>query len=139
MVLNAKAGSSHKRAELLKKMGKDAAALAEMEKAPFDAEIEDHWPLVVDAKFFRLYLMAEAGLRISPESIGGIADDYISLMPTGERVSKNTDRAFQALIEFATRKIVVSRTHASAFVISRLLRQSQIDLAISSHIHGGNR
>lgn len=90
-----KSGVFHKRAELLKKMGKDTAALAEMEKAPLDAEIEDHWPLVVDAKFFRLYLMAEAGLPISTGQLAEIPDDYISLMPMGERVSK------ERLIELA--------------------------------------
>jgi hypothetical protein len=92
-----KSGVFHKRAELLKRMGKDAAALAEMQKAPLDAEIEDHWPLVVDAKFFRLCLMAEAGLPISPTQLAEIPEDYISLMPTGERVSK------QRLIELSRR------------------------------------
>lgn len=94
---NCKTGVFRRRAELFQKMGKGAAALDEMEKAPFDSEIEEHWALVMDAKFFRLYLMTQAGLPISPEQWAEIPDDYISLMPTGERVSK------EQLIEAAGR------------------------------------
>jgi hypothetical protein len=94
-----KTGVCHKRAELLKKMGNETAALAEIEKAPFDSEIEDHWALVVDAKFFRLYLMAQLGLPIPPEQLAEIPDDYISLLPTGERITK------KQLIEQSRRKL----------------------------------
>jgi hypothetical protein len=83
-----KSGVFHKRAELFHQMGNDSAALVEIEKAPLDSEMEDHWALVVDAKFFRLYLMTQAGLPISLDQWMEIPDDYISLMPTGERVSK---------------------------------------------------
>jgi tetratricopeptide (TPR) repeat protein len=80
-----KTSAFRKRAELLRKLGSQAAALEEIEKAPFDSEIEDHWALVVDAKYFRLYLMVETGLPIPPEQWAEIPDDYISLLPTGER------------------------------------------------------
>ena len=83
-----KTGVFHKRAEIFHEMGNDAAALKEIGKAPFDSEIEDHWALVMDAKFFRLYLMAHAGLPIPPEQWVEIPDDYISLMQRGARVSK---------------------------------------------------
>lgn len=83
-----KTGVFHKRAELFKRMGNDSAALAELQKAPFDSEIEDHEALVVDAKFFQFYLMVEAGLPISSEQWAEIPDDYISLLPTGERFTK---------------------------------------------------
>jgi hypothetical protein len=64
---NCKTGVFRKRAELLQRMGRGAVALDEMEKAPFDSEIEDRLALVMDAKFFRFYLMTQAGLPISPE------------------------------------------------------------------------
>ena len=86
--LDCKTNAFRNRALLFHKMGQPAAALAEIEKAPFDSEIEDHWALVMEGKFFRLYLMASAGLPIAPEPWAEIPDDYISLMPTGERVSK---------------------------------------------------
>jgi tetratricopeptide (TPR) repeat protein len=85
---NCKTSVFHKRAVIFHKMGNDSAALKEIQKAPFDAEIEDDWALVMDAKFFYLYLMVEAGLPISSEQWAEIPDDYISLMPTGDRVSK---------------------------------------------------
>ncbi len=69
-------------------MGNNAAALKELAKAPFNSEIDDYWALVMDAKFFYLYVMLEAGLPISSEQWAEIPDDYISLMPTGARVSK---------------------------------------------------
>lgn len=81
-------GVFHKRAELFKILGKDAAAIVEMEKAPFDSEIEEHWALVVDAKFFRLYLMTRVGFPITQEQWAEIPDDYISLFPMGERITK---------------------------------------------------
>jgi hypothetical protein len=93
-----KAGVFHKRAELFHELGNDSAALEEIEKAPFDSEIEDHWALVMEAKFFRLHLMAESGLPIPPEQWAEIPDDYISLMPTGKRVSK------EQLVEHSKRR-----------------------------------
>ena len=93
-----KAGVYHKRAELFHQLGNNVAALAEIAKAPFDSEIEEHPALVMDAKFFRLYLLAKAGLPISPEQWAEIPDDYISLMPEGVRVSK------EQLMEASTRR-----------------------------------
>ncbi len=55
---------------------------------PLDSEIEDYWALVMEAKFFRLYLMARAGMPLPPEQLAEIPDNYISLFPTGERISK---------------------------------------------------
>ncbi|WP_298353995.1 hypothetical protein [Rhodoblastus sp.] len=83
-----KTGVLHKRAELLHRMGNEAAALDEIEKAPFDSEIEDHWALVVDAKFFRLLLRTQLSASIGPDEWSEIPDDYVSLLPTGERISK---------------------------------------------------
>ena len=57
--------------------------------APFESEIEDHWALVMEAKFFRLYLMVQARLPIPSEQLAEIPDDYISLFPTGERMAKD--------------------------------------------------
>jgi len=85
---NCKTSVSHKRASIFYEMGNNAAALKELAKAPFDSEIDDYWTLVMDAKFFYLYVMVEAGLPISSEQWAEIPDDYISLMPTGARVSK---------------------------------------------------
>jgi tetratricopeptide (TPR) repeat protein len=85
---NCKTSAFHKRAWILRVLGNDAAALKEIEKAPFDAEIDDYWALVMEAKFFRLHLMATSRLPIPPEQWTEIPDDYISLLPTGERVSK---------------------------------------------------
>lgn len=79
----------HKRAELFQMMGKDGEALAEIENAPMDDEFDDHWALVLDAKFFRLYLMTLTGLPVAPEQWDEIPDGYISLMPTDEKVSKD--------------------------------------------------
>ena len=70
------------------KSGNGDAALAEISKAPFISEIEDYWALVMEAKFFRLYLIARAGMPLPPEQLAEIPDDYISLFPTGERISK---------------------------------------------------
>ena len=42
----------------------------------------------MEAKFFRLYLMAKTGLPITEADLAEIPDDYISLMPTGVRLSK---------------------------------------------------
>jgi tetratricopeptide (TPR) repeat protein len=85
---NCKTSVFHKRAWIFRVLGNDAAALNEIEKAPFDAEIDDYWALVMEAKFFRLHLMATSRLPIPPEQWAEIPDDYISLLPTGERVSK---------------------------------------------------
>jgi hypothetical protein len=85
---NCKTNAFHKRAWIFHELGNNAAALDEIEKAPFDSEIDEYWALVMEAKFFRLHLMAESGLPIPPEQWAKIPDDYISLLPTGERVSK---------------------------------------------------
>ena len=85
---NCKTNAIHKRARILHESGNGDAALAEISKAPFDSEIEDYWALVMEAKFFRLYLMARAGMPLPPEQLAEIPDDYISLFPTGERVAK---------------------------------------------------
>ena len=85
---NCKTGVFHKRAWIFHETGNDAAARDEIEMAPFESEIEDHWALVMEAKFFRLYLMARAGMPLPPEQLAEIPDDYISLFPTGERMSK---------------------------------------------------
>ncbi len=61
-----KTNAFHKRAWIFYEMGNDAAALDEIEKAPFDSEIDDYWALVMEAKFFRLHLMAKSGLPIPP-------------------------------------------------------------------------
>ena len=95
---NCKTSVFHKRAWIFHEMGNDAAARDEIEMAPFESEIEDNWALVMEAKFFRLYLMAQAGLPIPPEQLAEIPDDYISLFPTGERVSK------EQLTEIAKRR-----------------------------------
>jgi hypothetical protein len=84
-----KTGALNNRAWILHIKGNDNGALNEIERAPFEAEIEDNWALVMEAKFFRLYLMARLGLAIPPEQLAEIPDDYISLLPTGERVPKN--------------------------------------------------
>jgi hypothetical protein len=86
---NCKTGVFHKRSWILHETGNDAAARDEIEKAPFESEIEDYWAPVMEAKFFRLYLMARAGLPIPPEQLAEIPDDYISLFPTGERMAKD--------------------------------------------------
>jgi hypothetical protein len=85
---NCKTNAIHKRARILHESGNGDAALAEISKAPFDSEIEDYWALVMEAKFFRLYLMARAGMPLPPEQLAEIPDDYISLFPMGERISK---------------------------------------------------
>jgi hypothetical protein len=96
---NCKTNVFHKRAWIFHQTGNDQAALQEISNAPFDVEIDDFWPLVMEAKFFRLYLMVRAGLPIPPEQLAEIPDDYISLLPTGERIPK------KQLIEQSTRKI----------------------------------
>ena len=93
-----KSGVFHKRAELFDALGNDSSALEEIEKAPFDSEIEEHWTLVMEAKFFRLYLMAKNNLPISQEKMSEIPDDYISLMQGGRRISK------AQLMEMASRR-----------------------------------
>ena len=94
-----KTGALNNRAWILHLKGNDKGALNEIERAPFDVEIEDNWALVMEAKFFRLYLMARLGLSISAEQLAEIPDDYIYLLPTGERVPK------KQLIEKSTRKL----------------------------------
>lgn len=85
---NCKTNVFHKRAWIFHQTGNDQAALEEISNAPFDAEIEDYWALVVEAKFFQLYLLARLGLPIPPEQLAEIPDDFISLLPTGERIPK---------------------------------------------------
>jgi hypothetical protein len=86
---NCQSGVAHKRAWIFHLIGNDTSALSEIALAPFDAEIEDFYGLVMEAKFFRLYLMILTGLPISAEQLAEIPDDYISLFPTGERIPKN--------------------------------------------------
>jgi tetratricopeptide (TPR) repeat protein len=83
-----KTNAFHQCAWILHELGNDKAALAEIEKAPLDSEIEDYWALVMEAKFFRLYLMAKNNLSLSEDQMSEIPDDYISLMPGGNRISK---------------------------------------------------
>ncbi len=85
---NCKTNAFHKRAWIFHELGNDGAALDEIEKAPLDSEIDDYWALVMEAKFFRLYLMAKANLPMTSAQLAEIPDDYVSLMPTGERISK---------------------------------------------------
>lgn len=85
---NCKTGVFDKRARIFHQIGNDAAAMNELALAPFDSEIDEHWALVMDAKFFRLYLMVQLGLPIADAQWTEIPDDYISVLPTGEQISK---------------------------------------------------
>jgi len=85
---NCKTGVYDRRARLFHQVGNNVAAKNELSVAPFDSEIDEHWALVMDAKFFRLYLMTQLGLAISDAELAEIPDDYISVLPDGERISK---------------------------------------------------
>jgi len=70
-------------------MHRDNEALLEIEKAPIDAEMGKHWALVLDAKFFRLYLLAKNNHPIGADQLNELPGDYVYIMPKGELFSKD--------------------------------------------------
>lgn len=84
---NCKANALHKRAAILHEKGDHAAALNELDGADLDSEADDHWALVMEAKFFRLFLKTICDFSINAAEFGEFPDDYISILPSGKRLS----------------------------------------------------
>jgi len=78
----------HQRAKIYQRIGQGQGSAGHMETAPFASELDRYWPLVMDAKFYRLYLMAEQKRRIDPALLDEIPDDFMYIMLEGNRISK---------------------------------------------------
>ena len=65
-----------------------------MRSAPIAAETEKYRALVLEAKFYLLYLMAKNNLKIEQSSLDEIPDGHISVLPSethlyGAHISKD--------------------------------------------------
>lgn len=95
---NCKTLVHHERASILDLLGRGEDALRELRSAPIAAETERYRALVLDAKFFLLYLMAKNNIAIEQSSLDAIPDDHISILPSetslyGAHVSKDDLKA----------------------------------------------
>ena len=95
----------HKRASILDLLGRDKEALNELRSAPIAAETEKYRALVLEAKFYLLYLMAKNNLEIEQSSLDEIPNGHISVLPSethlyGAHISKDD---LKRMIEGAAR------------------------------------
>lgn len=83
----------HKKAGILDLLGRDNEAISELRSAPIAAEREKYGALVLEAKFYLIYLMAKNNLEIEQSSLDEIPDGHISVLPSetslhGAQISK---------------------------------------------------
>ena len=77
---NCKTTAYQQKAEILDRLGRGPAAVAELSAAPFDVELKLHLSLVIDAFFFLLYLKEKNGISVAKSELDRIPDGFTSII-----------------------------------------------------------
>ncbi|MGP0057850.1 MAG: tetratricopeptide repeat protein [Beijerinckiaceae bacterium] len=87
-LFNSQSLVQHELACILVTQGRDREALDELKKAPVEEEMEKHYGLAIDAKFFYFYLLAKSGDTSVKERLSEIPDDYRHIAMDGTFLTK---------------------------------------------------